>query len=662
MLGFFDTVNIILLLAVVVVVVFRRLKIPPIIGYLVAGILIGPHGFSWVQDRDDIRELADFGVVFLMFMIGLEFSLRKLVRMKHLVFGLGSAQVILTTLITSLMGYLLGMSWPQAVTVGCIVAMSSTAIVSKQLSDQHELTTPYGNNAISILLFQDISVIPFFILIASFAGREQAFALPLGWALIKTVVAFLVILAAGKWIMRPLFREIAAQHSLELFTLSALLVTLGASWLTYHLGLSLALGAFLAGIMLGETEFRHQIEATIRPFRDILLGIFFVSVGLLFDIRALPALWYWILLLLFALVILKAMLIASLNMLTRIGYKNAMRTGLILAQGGEFSFALLSFALYNKVLPPLYGQVVLGALLFSMALSPLIIRYNAAITNFILPITKKNGAASITDAEAKTQPIHLTNHVILCGYGHVGQNIARMLENENIPYIAIDLDLQRVDAAKHAGYPVIYGDSSLYDILVACNVKSASALVITFDDFSAASKILQQVRLHKIDIPIFVRSRNDTNLEALQALGATEVIPASLEASLMLGSHLLAALQVPIPRIMEQLDHIRKSRYQLFHEIIPGLEDISAAELDYPIGYCVKLTREAYAIGHTLEELALVDHDVFIAEICGSNMKKFKPELDTLLRPGDILMLYGSSSNLEKIGKILATGNPDADY
>lgn len=658
MLGFFDTVTLILLLAVFVVVVFRRLKIPPIIGYLVAGLLIGPHGFSWVQDRDDIHELADFGVVFLMFTIGLEFSLQKLARMKHLVFGLGSAQVVLTTFITSLIGYLLGMTWPQAVTVGCIVAMSSTAIVSKQLSDQHELSTPYGNHAISILLFQDISVIAFFVLIASFAGREQAFALPLGWALLKTLLAFLLILAAGQWIMRPLFREIARQHSLELFTLSALLVTLGASWLTYRLGLSLALGAFLAGIMLGETEFRHQIEAAIRPFRDILLGIFFVGVGMLFNIRGLPELWYWILLLLFALVVLKALLIAFLNMLTKVGYKNAIRTGLVLAQGGEFSFALLTFALSNNVLPTQYGQVVLGALLFSMALSPLIIRYNTAIANFLLP-TKKNNVPSMTKEDIKTQNIHLTHHVILCGYGHVAQNIARMLENEDILYVAIDLDLKRVDAAKLAGYPVIYGDATLYDILTACDIKSAGAVVITFDDFSAASKILQQVRLHKIEIPIFVRSRNDTNLEALQALGATEVIPASLEASLMLASHLLAALQIPIPRIMEQLDQIRKSRYQLFHETIPGLEDVSAIDLDYPIGYCIKLERDAYAIGRTLEELALADKDVFIAEICGSNMKKFKPEADTLLRTGDILMLYGSSSNLKKVGEILTTGNSD---
>lgn len=659
MLAFFDTLTLILLFAVFVVVVFRRLKIPPIIGYLVVGVLVGPHGLSWIQDRGDIHELADFGVVFLMFTIGLEFSLRKLIRMKHLVFGLGSAQVFLTTLITSIVGNVLGMSWPQAIIVGCIVAMSSTAIVSKQLSDQHELSTPYGNNAISILLFQDISVIPFFILIASFARSEQAFALPLVWTLLKTILAFILILFAGKWVMRPLFREIAAQHSLELFTLSALLVTLGASWLTYRLGLSLALGAFLAGIMLGETEFRHQIEATIRPFRDILLGIFFVGVGMLFDIRDLPELWHWILLLLSALIILKAVLIILLSIIARAGYKNSIRTGLVLAQGGEFSFALLTFALSNKVLPEQYSQIVLGALLFSMALAPLIIRYNEAIADFILPAAKKNELQPSAKEEIQPSLSHLTQHVILCGYGHVGQNIARILENENLPYIAIDLDLQRVDAAKLAGYPVIYGDSTLYGLLTACGIKFAKAVVITFDDFSAASKILQQIRLHKIEIPIFVRSRNDSNLQALQSLGATEVIPASLEASLMLASHLLAALQVPITHIRDQLDHIRKSRYQLFHEIIPGQEEIAMTELDYPIGYCVKITRDAFAAGHTLEELALTEKDIFIAEISGSNMKKFKPETDTLLRPGDILTLYGTPGNLEKAGRVLFTGNAE---
>ncbi len=384
-LGTLESLLILLLIAVIITTLFRHLKIPMVLGYLIVGALVGPNGFGFVDNTQNIRDLAEFGVVFLMFTIGLEFSLSMLWELRFSAFIYGGSQVFLTTSATTVVGILLGMTLQQSLVVGGIVAMSSTAIVIKQLSDQLELKTNYGRNAVGILLFQDLAVIPLIVIITSLnMTNGNGTSSILFWALIKGIIAVLIILAAGQWLLRPMFRLISAARSLELFTLSVLLVTLGAAWLTHYLGLSLALGAFLAGIMLGETEYRQQIADEIRPFRDILLGLFFISIGMLLNIHTWGATWYWILLLFAAIVIFKAILITLLGKLFRYPISTALRTGLALSQGGEFGFAILTIALTYNVLPPDYGQVVLGALLLSIGISPLIIHFNAKIAQFIL--------------------------------------------------------------------------------------------------------------------------------------------------------------------------------------------------------------------------------------------------------------------------------------
>lgn len=380
-----ETTLIILLTALLVTVVFRTIRLPVILGYLVAGTLVGPHVLGWLPDTEGIKELAEFGIAFLMFTIGLDFSLSKIIKLKYSVFVLGSLQVLASIAITLLIGLFLKMTLIESIVVGCVVAMSSTAIVIKQLTEQSEVQSKHGLNAVGILLFQDLAVIPILVLIASLSGTESGFLLTMSWALFKGVLAIIIIMGIGRWLLRPLFHLIAGTRAIELFTLSVLFVVIGAAWLSNTMGISYALGAFVAGIMLGETEFRHQINVEIRPFRDVLLGLFFVSIGMLVNVTTWFDTWIWILLLLMAIMIGKTVLIVVLCRLLKYDLARATRTGVVLSQGGEFGFAILTVALTNRLLPPDYGQVVLAALLISFALAPIIIRYNEKIAKFFFP-------------------------------------------------------------------------------------------------------------------------------------------------------------------------------------------------------------------------------------------------------------------------------------
>lgn len=564
----FDTLIIVLTIAVVVVVLCKYLKIPPIIGYIGVGMISGPHIMAWLPDTQPVHSIAGFGIVFLMFTVGLEFSLSRMISMRHLVFGLGSAQVFLTVVIVAICGHWLSLTWDQAIALGCIVSLSSTAMVSKQLDDLEQLNSKPGYRAISILLFQDLAVIPFFILISSFTQTTQTISIPLLLALGKTVITIIVILSLGRWVFRPLFKEIVGTHSEELFTLSVLLVTLVSAWITHRLGLSLAMGAFMAGMMLGETEYRHQIEASIKPFRDILLGLFFITIGMLFNIVALKEIWQWVLLLFLAFSALKIIIITALCRLTKDYWRVSLRTGIILAQGSEFGFALLALALNENLFPPLYGQVILGALLLSLITAPFFIHHNKAIGKRVIPKSWFELHDIKKPSPGKLFTQDLSGHVIICGFGRNGQNIAKLLDDEEVPYIGIDHDPELVHHCQKAGLPIIYGDSTHYSLLVACKIAKAKAVVVTFEDIHNVEKIIPQVRTHFEKLPIFVRTHDDTSLEELQSLGATEVIPGTLEISLTLASHVLLVTGVSAKRVVELMTKIRKTRYRLLREMI----------------------------------------------------------------------------------------------
>ncbi|MFQ5345157.1 MAG: cation:proton antiporter [Mariprofundus sp.] len=524
---------------VLAVALCLRMRLSPILAYLAVGVIVGPFGFGLVDDVEHIRIFAEFGVVFLLFSIGLEFSVALLARMKAAVLGLGSAQVWLTAAITAAVAFLLGLKAESALVLGGIIAMSSTALVTKQLADQVELHTRHGRNSLGILLFQDLMVVPFLILVTSLSGTTADMSvLTVAIALSEAVLALLIIFVFGRWVLRPLFREVARFRAAELFTLTVLLIVLCSAWVTYSIGLSFALGAFLAGVMLSETEFRHQVESEIRPFRDLLLGLFFITIGMMLDISMLPSIWLPVVLLLVALMLFKCI---SVFIFCRLGdWNNAvsLRTGLILAHGGEFGFAILILAMDGGILGPNTGQVVLAAMLFSMALAPVLIRYNGRIAQFLLPRSMQRSRQEISDhLRAVSAP--LNRHVIVCGYGRVGKHAVAFLTDRDMPCMAIDLEPEHVQQGLAAGYRVSYGDAGSLALLRACGLERASALVISMIDFNTAMKIISRVRAVDGELPIIVRTRKEMHLYQLYQAGATEVVADIFGSDQMLNDDIL---------------------------------------------------------------------------------------------------------------------------
>lgn len=656
-LSVFEGTLILLALAIFVSALFRRLQIPTLLGYICVGILVGPYTLGWFVDNKSTNDLAEFGVVLLLFTIGLEFSLTKLKAMKFRVFGYGGLQVILTILATTAVAIELGISLPQSLVIASIVAMSSTAIVTKLLSDQAELGSNYGLNAVGILLFQDLAVIPLLIMIPSLAGNMLGPSLfsTIAWALLKGSAAVVIILGIGHWVLRPLFYQILARRSAELFTLTALFVTLAAAWLTQKLGLSLALGAFLAGMMIGETEFRHQIEADIRPFRDVLLALFFISIGLQFNPHILVTAWQWTLLLLAALIIFKTCLVSGLGVALQYDKITALRTGLLLAQGGEFGFAILALALSYHLLPVAYGEVVLAALLISMMIAPFLIKFNQKIIKYIFPRARE---AYQTEREILSFAKELRQHVIICGYGRVGQNIAHFVEKAGVPFLAFDLDAMRVAAAVTAGERVYYADATRYRILRSAKLKAAKALVISFNDREAAKKILQQVRRTNKRIPIIVRCYDAAEIEELYEYGATEVIPDTLEASLMLAAHVLLLMQIPVAQVRHMVKISRRNRYDLFYELLPAEVTDESDKLEQGLDV-INLSNDAYAVGKTLADIDLASLNIKTTAMRRGSNRRIDPDPNTKLNAHDVLVIWGALAHLKTARQRLLLG-PDA--
>lgn len=650
-------VTLLLAVTVIAVALLRRVKAPPILAYLSVGMAIGPYGLGLVSNIADIRFLAEFGVVFLLFTVGLEFSLPQLMAMRSTVLGLGGLQVLLTLLIVTVIALLFNVPWQGALIIGGALAMSSTAIAVKQLAEQLELHSRHGRLSLSILLFQDLAVVPLIIMIPALAGNsEQGVAPLLLWALLKGALVGAVMLAVGRWWLRPLFHEIASAHSAELFTLTVLLLSLAAAWLTDLAGLSLALGAFLAGMMLGETEYRHQVETDIRPFRDVLLGLFFVTIGMLLDITALPSIFHWVILLVFFMMTLKTFTIMGLAMLWKHEMGVALRTGLSLAQGGEFGFALLSLALAAGLLGERATQIVLAAIILSMMLGPLLLRYNGAIAKHFC--TRYLEARHGQRQAVAEQTHQLSDHVMICGFGRIGQTVARFLEQEGFHFVALDLDPRRLREAHAAGEPVFYGDCTHAEILTAAGLMRARILVISFDDPRATSKILLQARKLRQDIPILVRARDDSNLERFTLEGATEVVPETLEAGLTLASHLLLLLEVPVAQVVRKAQDVRARRYHMlrrfFHgEMNDGLEGLVAQREGL---HTIALPPQADAIDKNLGDMALHEMAVVVTAVRRANGDRVQPRGSTRLHVEDTLILYGTPENIARAATRLLQG------
>jgi CPA2 family monovalent cation:H+ antiporter-2 len=566
----FANLLIILTSSLVVIALFQRLRLPPVLGYLCVGLMVGPTAFNWINESDALPYLAELGVVFLLFSLGLEFSLSKMLALRRVVFGLGSLQVLSTGLLLGALLILLGMATTPALLLGAGLSLSSTAIVSKELGSLGEIFSTHGQNAIAVLLFQDVVAVLLLTLVPVFAGNsDQAWYWALPVTLGKTAVLFVGLLLASRWLLPRLFHEVAAARSAELFVLLALVIVLLTAWLTHLLGLSPALGAFLAGMLLGESHYRHQIEADIRPFRDILLGVFFVSIGMLIDVQLFASHGLLILGLTLGLLLLKGGVVALLVKWRGSDSETAWRSGLALAQGGEFCFALMAQMQQNKLMPADFGGLLLAATFCSMLVTPLLLRAAPHLATRLH--RKPNEEAQLEEISALNAGLH--SHVVICGYGRVGQAIGRFLRHAQQPYIALDSDPVRVQEAAVSERCVHYGDSRRGELLAAVGLERARLLVIAVDKTDIALLILKEARRVNPSVPILVRTRDDSQLAELKAAGASEVVPELLESSLMLASHALIMLGLPGQQVQDRVDQVRRDRYRLLHGFYPGADD-----------------------------------------------------------------------------------------
>jgi monovalent cation:H+ antiporter-2, CPA2 family len=649
-------VLILLATAVVTVVVFRRVNMPAILGYLVVGALIGPHALAFVPDTPQTRYLAEFGVVFLMFSIGLEFSLPQLVAMRRTVIGFGGLQVGLTIIVVILIALLAGLSWQVGLILGGVLAMSSTAISIKVLSEQAQLHSAHGKQIVGVLLFQDLAVVPLLVLVPALALSGGALAFEVGWALAKAAVVLFLILTAGQRVTRALFGLVARQKSSELFVLTVLLVTLGLAWVTEVAGLSLALGAFLAGMLISETEYRYQVEDDIKPFRDVLLGLFFVTIGMLLNLNAVVDRWGFVLLVLAALLTFKFLIVIALALVFKNDKGVALRCGLALAPAGEFGFVLLSLAGQIKAVPDTTLQVVLAAMLISMLLSPLILAKSEKIVMYLVASEWEMRAVQLQ--QLAIQAMAKRGQVIICGYGRSGQSLAQFLEHEKIPLVALDSDPFRVKQATAGGDSVLFGDATKREVLTAAGLARASAVVVSFANTHAAMKILSHVRSLRPDLPVIVRTFDDTDVEKLKGAGAAEIVAEVVEGSLMLATQTMLLLGMPLNKVLARLRQVRGERYELMRGFFPGATDATDADFagQQTRMQSILIDEGAAGVGKTIEALRMDELGIQIAALRRKGVRETKMQPLMRLQSGDVLVLAGTPEALARAEMRLLQG------
>jgi monovalent cation:H+ antiporter-2, CPA2 family len=654
----FDSLTSVLLLltsSVLAIVLFRAMRLPAMLAYFVVGVLFGPFAFNLLHSTEAGRHVAEFGIVFLMFSIGLEFSLPKLYAMRKTLFGLGGAQVLITMTVAMLLGWLVGLSLPTAFVIGGALTMSSTAIVSKILMERVDLNSRHGRLSIGILLFQDLAVIPILVLIPALGEHSGNLGATLGLSLIKSAILLFVLFKFGKTIMNYWFSLVAGQRSRELFVMNVLMITLLLATTTKLAGLSYALGAFIAGMLISETRYRYQVESDIASFRDILLGLFFISVGMLLDFNYLFNHIGLVLALLVGFVLFKALVIAALTRIFGFESGVGIRTGIILAQAGEFSFVILALGLEQKLIGGNELQLVLAASLISMVIAPFIIQFNGRIARKFVKSYSRNSSQVVEELVGVSKD--LKNHVIICGYGRSGQYLGRFLKEENIPFIALDIDPTRVHEAATAGQHVMYGDAGRRIVLEAAGGARAKALVVSYSDLRASMKVLHVAQEAYPDLPVIVRTYDETHMDEFRDAGATEVVPEVLEGSLMLASHALVLLGVPLNRVVKRIRVFREERYKMFKGYFRGVSDMDATNEQRARLHSVEIDKNSYAKTLRLDHIDLARFNVEVQLIRRPNMlEDIAPRDDIALAAGDVLVLFGSPQNLIAAETYLISG------
>lgn len=651
----FISVISLMLVAVLSVWCFKRINLPPILAYLMAGFLVGPAFLNLFDHPEQMHVLAEIGIVFLLFSLGLEFSLPKLVAMRHLVFGLGLGQMVLTTGVFSAVAFLFGFSLASALIIGGMFGLSSTAIVIKQTTEMGILNTPRSQLAVSILLFQDLAVVPFLIAIPLINQPSDASIIAIvGEALVKGVVVIGLLLWAGKWLLPRVFKEIASTRTDELFVLTTIVTALLAAGLTYAMGLSLALGAFLAGMMLGESQYKHQIESDIRPFRDILMGLFFVTVGMRLDISIILPYWHIILFGTIGMLILKVLIVRVAASIFQANKTDAWAAGFKLCQMGEFSFILASLAVTHSVLDAPTASILVTIGILSMAVTPFLVHNSVRFANIITIGKETPTAAEFPEVSPPAQ-----GHVIILGFGRVGQSAARMLSMEKIAYIAIDFDPIRVQESLLASEPIIFGDVSQKSILHNANIESAQSVVITFDQTNKAVDAIHTIRSISDTLPIIVRTRKDYHLDTLYAAGASQVVPEIQEGSLMLVSQIYHYSGVPISRILKRIQKERKQRYDHLHGVFPGeTTEVSYENVDkLQFMHAITISASAWIAGRTIHDCNLAKHGVKVKKVKRAYEEINEPSDGFLVAAGDVLIISGKPRRVERAERKILDGH-----
>lgn len=553
------TIVVVLALGVLALMLVRTLKLPPLIGYLAAGIVVGPSGIAALADDASTATLAEFGVVFLMFSIGLEFSLKRLRSMQALVFGLGGAQMLVTVLGATLVTvWYFDNPWQIGVATGAAVAMSSTAIVARLLSERLELNSHAGRQTMGVLLFQDLAVVPLLLIIPALASSSDNLLPSLAMALAQAALVLVLLVVVGQKLMGRWLGTVVRQKSEELFMLNVLLIALGLSWVTAEAGLSLALGAFVAGVLIAETVYRHQVEADIRPFRDVLLGLFFVTIGMQLDVDYVLDNAGRVAMVLVLLMGAKLAVMAGICFLAGNGRGVALRTSVQLAQAGEFGFVLIGVGVANRLIPHDVHQVTTAAMLLSMFLAPLAINRVGKVQKSLSDKEFSKRARMVQDVASHS--MDCDQHVVLCGYGRVGQNLARLFAAEGISFVALDTDTHRLEEAQLLGHNVVFGDADRKEVLQAAGLARARAVVVAFDSLRTAERVLALVRHLHPDMPVLLRARDQTEADLLDAAGASLVVPEVVEGSFVLALETLAWLGVPGERALERVQRLRQRK------------------------------------------------------------------------------------------------------
>jgi len=658
--NFLRELVIVLTATIAIVFVFQKLRLPNIVGFLLTGVIIGPHGFQLIQSVDEVETLAEIGVVLLLFTIGLEFSLETILSVQRRVVWAGFLQVVLTTLVVLAVARLLGASVEVGLFYGFLVSLSSTAIVLRIYHDRGEINSLQGRLASGLLLFQDLCVVPMVLLLPVLAGSGQDSIFLIVWVLAKSLITLVAIVWTARKLLPRLLHQVALLRNREIFVLFVVLVCFGTAWLTSESGLSLALGALVAGLVISESELSHQIVADILPLRDCFSGIFFISIGMLLNLGLLSQDFRIALLELLLMIGIKSMVLFAVFWWLYRSIRLGVVLGLGLAQIGEFSFVLAKAGINYKLLSPADGQIFLAASILSMMATPFLIQWAHAWAFGFEGLFKDIGFNRST-SDGANETASATGHVIVVGYGLNGQNLARVLKEVSIPYRVLEMDPDLVRSAKAGGEPISFGDGTRPELLQQVGIDKARVLVVAISDPAATARLVSQARRLRTDLYIIVRTRYVAEIDHLYRLGANQVIPEEFETSVEIFARVLHEYHIPRNVISLQVDLIRREHYGTLRGI-----RLQGKRLDALSQFLVGTTSDIFsiveaspAVGKSLEEITLpLRSGVSVIAVVRDGKSYPNVGNDFKLAVGDMLVLLGGHKALDDAAQIL---NPAGD-